>query len=69
MELLPDDFKGLRDIWSDPVSRQKAKLVIASAVTQATSITVKEQRDILDALDQILEEEQETQKPKADPAL
>jgi hypothetical protein len=69
MELLPDDLRGLRDLWVEPVSRQKAKLVIASAVTQATSITVKEQRDILDALDQILEEEEETRKPKGDPAL
>jgi len=69
MELLPDDLRGLRDLWTDPVSRQKAKLVIASAVTQATSITVKEQRDILDALDQILEEKEETRKPKGDPAL
>jgi hypothetical protein len=69
MELLPDDLKGLRDLWVDPVSRQKAKMVIASAITQATSVTVKEQRDVLDALDQILADEEEARKPKGDPAL
>lgn len=69
MELLPDDLNKLRDIWSDPESRQKAKLVIASAITQSTSITVKEQRDILDALDLILKEPEESGKPKGDTAL
>jgi hypothetical protein len=69
MELLPDDLKGLRDLWSDPVSRQKAKLVIHEGLTQATSITVKESRDVLLALDELLKEPEEAQKPKGDPAL
>jgi len=69
MELLPDDLKGMRDLWNDPVSRQKAKLVIHEGLTQATTITVKESRDVLSALDELLKEPEEAQKPKGDPAL
>jgi hypothetical protein len=68
MELLPDDLKGMRDLWSDPVSRQKAKLVIQEGL-QATDITVKEARDIFALLDELLKEKEEAQKPKGDPAL
>jgi hypothetical protein len=69
MELLPDDLNGMKDLWSDPVSRQKAKLVLAEGITQATSITVKELRDIFASLDFLLAEKEEARKPRGDPAL
>jgi hypothetical protein len=69
MELLPDDLNGMKDLWSDPVSRQKAKLVLAEGITQATSITVKELRDIFASLDLLLAEKEEARKPRGDPAL
>jgi hypothetical protein len=69
MELLPDDLNGMKDLWSDPASRQKAKLVLAEGITQATSITVKELRDIFASLDLLLVEKEEARRPRGDPAL
>lgn len=69
MDLLPDDLKGMKDLWVDPASRQKAKLVISEAATQVTDLTVKDLRDLFVALDQILLEPEDTTRPKADPAL
>ena len=69
MELLPDDLKGMKDLWADPVSRQKAKLVINHGLTTGTSLTVKEVRDVFYALDDLLITEDEDKKPKGDPAM
>lgn len=69
MEIFDENKAVLKDIWEDNVLRQQAKLVIAEALANATSLTIKEGRDVTEELDRLLLGEEEESKTQKNPGL
>lgn len=69
MEIFNENKAVLKDIWEDNVLRQQAKLVIAEALANATSLTIKEGRDVAEELDRLLLGEEEESKNQKNPGL
>lgn len=69
MELRKENTKQLEAIWNSDVERQNAKIVIMSAIGQASGISVAEANEILEALDVILLSSIEEEKKSVDHAL
>jgi hypothetical protein len=69
MEIRKENTKQLEVIWNDTVERQNAKIVFMVAIGQASSISVAQATEILEALDTILLRTTEEAQDNVDHAL
>lgn len=69
MELLDHNIEKLKDIWVNPVLRQNAEIVIMTAISRATAISVADADRVLEELADILKDKEEDTTPKKDRAL
>lgn len=69
IDVFDETKTGLKSIWDDPVLRQQAKIVLTTAIGEATELSVKDAQKILDELDRLLKDEDEEAKKKANPGL
>lgn len=66
MDIFDETKIGLKKIWDDAVLRQHAKIIITTAIGNATELSVKQANDIMDELDlMLLETDEDTQKVKS----
>lgn len=69
MELFNETKEPLKHLWSDGDKRQAAKIVFATAIGNATQLTVKEAQDIMAELDNLLLDEKEEEIKRISPGL
>lgn len=69
MRLLEHNTEKLKDIWVNPILRQNAEIVIMTAISQATNLSVSDADKILDELDIILQDKEEDKTSKKDRAI
>lgn len=69
MRLLDYNTEKLKDIWVNPILRQNAEIVIMTAISQATNLSVSDADKILDELDIILQDKEEDKTSKKDRAI
>ncbi len=69
MRLLDHNTEKLKDIWVNPILRQNAEIVLMTAISQATSLSVADADKILDELATLLEDTEEDKTPRKDRAL
>jgi ATP/maltotriose-dependent transcriptional regulator MalT len=69
MKLLDHNTEKLKDIWVNPILRQNAEVVIMTAISLATDLSVADADKVLDELERLLEDEEEDKTQKKDRAL
>jgi hypothetical protein len=69
MRLLDHNTEKLKDIWVNPILRQNAEIVLMTAISQATSLSVADADKILDELATLLEDTEEDKTPRKDRAI
>lgn len=66
MDVYSDTKAALKSLWDDKKERQNIKMIFTKAIGENTSLTVKETQDIMDALDNMLSEENNPDTPVID---
>lgn len=69
MDIFDETKAPLKTIWDDKLSRQMAKLVIVSAIGNASDISVKVAHEITDELDRMLLADTDEGKRQKNPSL
>jgi len=69
MEVLPKDLEQLKDIWSDPQTKQSAQVVLLKALMDIPEVDMGTLTAFLANLDDILQEKEEEVRKRVDPAL
>lgn len=68
MELYENNLIALRAYMASKKDRQNLQMVIYKAIAESTDLTAKDVDNVLQAIDRLLEVEEEI-KPRPDPAL
>jgi len=68
MDLFDETKQELVGIWEDEKERQNAKVVLFSAISNATELTARDTEAIFVELDRILLQEKEEPLTRPDPA-
>lgn len=69
MDIFDETTLALKNTWDDDIKRQQAKIVIITAIGNATELSVKEAQLVLDELDTMLLSEKEEKSNRIDPSL
>lgn len=70
MDIYDETKEELASIWSDELKRQNAKIVISTAISQASdTITAQTVQNVLDVLDVMLLPERDETKRQNTPSL
>lgn len=68
MDIFDETTAPLKTIWDDEMKRQQSKVVIVTAIGEATDMSVKEAQLVMERLDDLLLAEKEESKRKEDQA-
>lgn len=69
MDINESTIKPLKPVWENESSRQKAKIVLMSAIGNTSDVSVSTAQEILSELDRILLQEEEEQERQKNPGL
>lgn len=68
MDIFDETIAPLKTIWDDEHSRQQSKVLIMTAIGEATDMSVKEAQEVMTKMDDMLLVEKEDKESKQDPA-
>lgn len=68
MDIFDETTAPLKTIWDDEMKRQQSKIVIMTAIGEATDMSVKEAQEVMARMDDLLLSSKEDSERKEDPA-